>query len=144
MSWSRVLLRTFTISIFIAIGGIFGNLIAAVIEHSLFSITLVNTIGALVGMFIVLGIASWIEVASKRKAARLLDEINENRENLHELRRQNVEGAVWTPKDVRRWHQHQLAIQNAKNKLESANQEVPYDIIDIYAAPKVLCIVKMM
>jgi len=131
MSWSRFL----TIGLLGTIGGIFGDLLAAIIEHSLGRFTLLQAVATSAGVIAVILLTGIIERWSRRDTIKsLLEKLAYHREQLRSLEEWSKSGDSWTFRHDKAWHDHQDAIEDIVSELKARGENVEIDPID-YALP---------
>jgi len=136
MSWLRLRLRTFLVILLGTIGGVFGNLLAAIIESSFGRFTLLQAILMVVGIIVVVILTTSMEHWPARDNTKLYQELKQHRRELYRLKKLNEAGFPWTPSDAIAWVNHQLAIKDFRDELESREADVDSDPIDEASPPR--------
>lgn len=146
MRTPRKWLWLFTRNLLGIVGGILGDLVAAVIQHSLGQFTLVQLGAMVAGIVLVLTFTIYIEerfdryIAKQQYVTRQLKELERHRHELRRLEQLYKRCEIsWTHHQVTSWLDHQRAITRIKKRLEDMNINVPYDPIDYTLPPKVGC-----
>lgn len=138
-------LHYLAIGILGAVGGILGNLLAAIIEGSLGEFTSVQAGGMIIGAILVIIISYYIEkhfIQARQKTDELYEKLENKRQEIRLLLRKFNSGASWTSADIDIWLEHQKEIGFIKAELKRKKMEVSYDSLDDSPPPQIGCLTK--
>jgi len=132
-------LRYVIVSLLGAIGGIIGNLLAAIIENSLGKFTPLQAVAMVAGVILIALLTYQFETQfgqGEQEKQRLIQHLGRHRLELERQRAKYDAGVLWTGEDANNWQDHQRAIEDLKYRLRLERVQIQDEPIDYAPPPK--------
>lgn len=142
--------RKIVLGVFGAIGGIFCNLVAAIVQPSLGTTTALQLVSMVIGILAMIILASVIDSKTIRTDHQdterriLLDELRDRRSLLKQLRDRHRAGVPIDVIGVDKWLEEQQRIRVVKERLRSIGCPFDSDPIDETPPPKIGCLYRFI